>query len=261
MKHLLLALAATAFASSAAQAQFIPFYNLGDRPQETSLRGGIAVVSVPRFAGSDDRRTIVAPNVDAVWSNGWFASAINGVGYNFSTTKGMQFGLRAGIDFGRKSSGRLSGIEDISARPLIGGFFNYEVLPGLSFLSSMRFGSGVDRDGLTIDAGASYSLMRRPPWIIGLTGSVQWANSSYSQSAFGITPGQAAMSTTGLTPYTAKSGISEVGVGINATYLIDRRWSVTAVISTGRLQGDAASSPITSQRNQVFGLGALTYQF
>jgi hypothetical protein len=58
----------------------------------------------------------------------------------------------------------------------------------------------------------------------------------------------------GIAPYPAKSGINTVGGSAGATYLLTDHWSLGAHVSYGKLQGDAANSPVTTDKTQrVYG--------
>jgi len=86
-----------------------------------------------------------------------------------------------------------------------------------------------------------------------------WADSSYMQTVFGVDATQARNS--GLPQYTASGGISEVSFGVGARYRFTSHWIGAARVSVGRLQGDAAASPITENpRQHTFSL-SVAYHF
>ena len=127
---------------------------------------GAAVIFGHQYMGSDERRTLVLPGLGYQWTNGWFAGTTNGVGYLFSSAPNMQYGLRVTADFGRRESRStaLKGMGNIDARPEVGAFFNYFPTREIFLTSSLRYGSGNDRDGLQVDLGAGYALqLRRRP--------------------------------------------------------------------------------------------------
>ena len=95
-----LLLAALAFAATC-RAEMPPFYGLGERPEKDVLAAGLLYFHAPRYAGSDEQRTIVLPSGTAILANGFFADAINGVGFNFSADKRFEYGVRATLGLGR----------------------------------------------------------------------------------------------------------------------------------------------------------------
>jgi outer membrane scaffolding protein for murein synthesis (MipA/OmpV family) len=56
----------------------------------------------------------------------------------------------------------------------------------------LRYGAGVDRNGLLLDLGAVYSTELGPRWRLGLGAATTCGNANYQQSYFGVTTRQAA---------------------------------------------------------------------
>lgn len=222
---------------------------------------GLVVLSGARYMGSDERRLRALPVLDYQWGNGWFAGFTNGVGYNFSTSPGMQYGLRVTADLGRKESRSiaLNGMGDIDPSAEFGGFFNYSILPGLSLTSSLRYGSGDDHKGLVADLGAGYSMAIAPQWRLSIGAGLTATNADYMQSYFGVTPAQSATSGYGI--YTPKAGLRDVRTSAALSYQISRDFTLTGGISASTLLGDAADSPLTRQKSTINGLMAVTYSF
>ena len=222
---------------------------------------GLAVVAAHAYMGSDERRTRAYPAIDYRWASGWFAGTTNGVGYNFSRQAGVQYGVRLTADFGRDESRSavLRGLGDVDARPEIGAFYNLQPTAHIFLTSSLRYGAGQGRDGLLLDLGAGLNAQVAPAWRLGAGVAATWANAAYTQSYFGVDAAQAARSGRGV--YTAGAGVRDVRVSVSATYAITPRASATAALSYGRLQGDAARSPIVRDRAGVNGVLAVAYAF
>src|SRR5882672_10002864 len=157
---------------------------------------GAAVINVPRYLGSDERKTRFFPLLDYRWSNGWFAGTGSGVGYNFSTRPSMQYGVRMTADFGRDEddTAALRGLGDIDPAAEIGAFLNLRFDSGLFLRSALRYGSGNDHDGLVLDAGAGYGWMLAPRWRLGTGVNATYVNQSYMRQYFGVDTTQAARS-------------------------------------------------------------------
>lgn len=222
---------------------------------------GAAVVFGNAYMGSDESRTRVLPAIDYQWQNGWFAGTTNGIGYNFSNTREMSYGLRLTADFGRKEhrSEALRGMGDVDARAEFGGFFNYYLTRDVAVFTTLRYGSGDDSDGVVMDLGVAYSTVVAPGWRLGLSLATTFVDSNYMQSFFGVTPAQSL--TSGYAPYSAGSGIRDVRTGVSLTYDITSSIGVTGAIGARSLQGDAKDSPLTRDRSDVSGVVALSYRF
>jgi MipA family protein len=256
-------LAALAFLLSvvpSAHAQFVPFYVLGSRPDATEVTAAGALIAGPKTDGSDRYRALVVPSIDVRFANGWFAGVINGVGYNFSTDPSWDFGLRLGVQFPRDDQDAIAGLDDIPLRVTTGAFGNIDLVPNkLQLRSALRYGSGLDRDGLTLDVGLEY---RFDPfadlfWTFG--GSVQWANAAHLQSFFGVSPAQSA--STGLPAFEPGSGVREFRLELGAFYPIDRQWSAFGAISAIRFGSTIADSPVVRERNTGEMILGVLYRF
>lgn len=233
----------------------------GAAPGKDGGTAAAAVIAAYEYQGSNERRTLVLPVLDYQWANGWFSGSTNGVGYNFSKSPQLQYGLRLTGDFGRKERrvGALRGLGDIDPALEGGAFLNYEPLQGLFLTSSVRYGAGADNKGLVVDLGAAYSTAIAPKWRLGAGTGVTLTNADYAQSYFGVSGAQAAAS--GYTAYSAGSGARDVRANVALTYSIDQRTSVTAALSASSLLGDAKGSPLTRKRTSETGVIALAYAF
>ena len=252
----------TAALSPAAFAQAFDAVRLyGAAPGEDGGLVGAAVVYGRQYQGSNERRTQLFPIIDYQWKNGFFAGTTNGLGYDFSKSPNLQYGVRVTADLGRDESrsAALTGLGDIDARPEIGGFFNYFVNREVFVTSSLRYGSGNDRKGLVLDFGAGYSTTVAPQWRIGLGVSASVVNQQYMQSYFGVDAAQAAKS--GYGQYTPSSGLRDLRANAALTWQLDPRFSVTGGLSLVGLQGDARDSPIVRRTSSANGLLAVNYAF
>jgi outer membrane protein len=222
---------------------------------------GLAVVEGWQYPGSDERRTLVFPALGYEWKNGWFAGTGNGVGYNFARVEHLQYGLRVTADFGRNESrsSALRGMGDIDARPEVGGFYNFFPSREMFLTSSLRYGSGNDRDGLVVDLGAGYLAALPAGFRLGLGASVSLVNNAYMQSYFGVSAAQAKSS--GYPVYSAAGGVRDVRASASLTYPFNASTSVTAALSYSALQGGARSSPLVRQADSLGGVLALVYGF
>jgi MipA family protein len=92
--------------------------------------------------------------------------------------------------------------------------------------------------------------------------STTYIDDKYAKAFYGISAAGGAAS--GLTPYTAKGGFSDVGVSLAGNYQFTDAWAIGATVGYTRIIGDAAKSPIVKDQgsvNQYMGGVGLTYTF
>src|SRR5882724_699464 len=258
----LLAAAGLVLAASGATAQSFDSVTLqGDPESSGSGRVGGVLISAPRYLGSDEQRTLLLPFIDYRWKNGFFAGLGNGIGYKFPSSPQLQYGVRLSVDFGRKEkrSPVLTGMGDIDASPEAGAFFNYLITHEWSLKSSLRYGAGNDHDGLLFDLGLHYATQLAPQWRLGLGVDATYANASYMQDYFGVTPAQSAA--TGYAVSNVGAGVRDVRGSVTLMLFINRNWIASAVLTVASLQGDAKNSVIVRERTPVTGVLGLSYGF
>lgn len=240
--------------SSTAWAQS-DFYRRG-LPPDVSAGGvaGAAVLIGKAYPGSDQSRVRALPSLEYHWANGWFAGVVNGVGYNASSRPDMAYGVRLTADFGReeKRSAVLQGLGDVDVRPQLGGFFNVSPVRGLNLQSSVRYGSGNDRDGLLFDLGASTAWPVSPAWRVGAQLAATWANAAHQQAYFGVNAAQSV--TSGLAVYRPDAGLQNLRVSASVIYSPAPVWSVGATLTRTELQGDARQSPVVREAGSTTGM-------
>lgn len=233
----------------------------GAAPGKDGGTVGAAVFTGYEYRGSDKRRTLLLPVLDYQWANGWFSGSTNGIGYNFSDSSQVQYGLRLTADLGRKESrvSALRGLGDVDPAFEGGAFLNYTLPQGMFFTSSVRYGAGANKDGLIVDIGAGYSTAIAAKWHLGAGTGITLTNAQYMQSFFGVTEGQSAAS--GYAVYTPGSGARDVRANVALTHSINPKTSVTAALSASSLLGDAKNSPLTRKRTSEAGVVAIAYAY
>lgn len=247
-----------------AQGQVLDFAQLTPSPyiqNNVNFSLGAVILSMPKYTGSDERRIAAYPAFDAQWKNGAFFSAISGLGYNFSKNPSLQYGVRMTMEPGRDDakSSKLNGMGDIDSALEPGAFLNYYVNTNYALLSSVRYGSGVDHNGLQLSIGGRATNMLSAKHRITALFSTNWANNSYQQSYFGVNATQASAS--GYNQYAPSSGLTDVKLGANWHWSIDTNWSLTTGASVQHLMGDAANSPFIFQKTPVTIYSAASYRF
>jgi outer membrane protein len=104
---------------------------------------------------------------------------------------------------------------------------------------------------------AKYHATQRLTLSIGP--EMTWANNQYAQTFFGISAAQSEIA--GIAPYRAKSGVNTLGGSAGAAYMLTDHWSLGAHVNYGRLQGDAANSPVTTDKTQRMYGAFVMYRF
>lgn len=257
----LIAFTALAGATGLAHAQSDFYRNVTPPNVREGGVAGAAIVMGREYQGSDESRARVLPNIEYQWSNGFFAGALNGIGYNASTQPDMAYGVRVTADFGRKErrSDALRGLGDVDARPELGAFFNFSPTQGVTWTSSVRYGSGNERKGLLVDLGAGWSTRLTPHLRFGTSVATTWSNADHAQSYFGVDALQAVRS--GYTPFAPGSGLRDVRLGASLIYQVAPTWSLVGSITYSELLGDAKRSPIVRDKNALSAVVALGYSF
>ncbi len=255
---LLLATALSAQAQTSEFAQLVPSTYL---PKDVNFSLGAAAISAPRYAGSDERRVFAAPLFDAQWRNGIFLSSISGLGYNFSKDPSLQYGLRMTVEAARdeSKSSKLRGLGDVDSAIEPGAFVNYMVNQNYSLSSSLRYGSGIDHNGVQLSLGGRATTSLNTHHRLSASFGANWANTSYMQSYFGVTPIQSINS--GYTPYAPSAGFTDVKVGASWNWNIDSNWSLTTGASVKYLTGDASKSPFVFEKAPITIFSAASYRF
>jgi outer membrane protein len=160
----------------------------------------------------------------------------------------------------------LNGLGNVGYALQAGAFVDYWPVPWLRLHGEARQGIGGETGvtgNLFVDAVVpveQWRLSAGPRMTVQTTAAV----SPY----FSITPQQSANSTVAGLPmlpvYHAGGGFYSYGAGTEAEYFFSPTWAAHAFVEYERLTGDAANSPLVTQRgspNQfTFGVGA-TYSF
>ncbi|GGX50147.1 MipA/OmpV family protein [Undibacterium squillarum] len=259
----ILAIIAIAF-SSAAWAQTSEFVNTVPEAylqKDTNVTLGVAALSVPKYTGSDERRLAAYPMFDVQWKSGAFFSATNGLGYNFSKKPALQYGLRLSLEGARDESrsSKLNGLGDVNTAVEPGAFANLSLSENYALVSSVRYGSGTDHNGLQFSVGGRFSTALSENHRISATVRANWANSAYMQSYFGVNAQQSAAS--GYSQFTPSSGVTDIKLSASWRWALDSNWSIVTGASASRLQGDASRSPFVFQKNPVTVFSVTTYRF
>lgn len=233
------------------------FYELGPRPQANRIAGGFAVLAVPRYDGADTQRTLAVPALSAQLANGFFAEPVNGVGFNFSTGRDVQWGVRATVETGR-SADVIPGLGSIGARLNPGLFANWRLTDRLELRAALRTGmAGVS--GTALHLGGAWDVWRAGPAALALQASVRWADADYNRAYYGVTPIQSGA--TGLQTHAPGAGFNAVQLGLSGRMELWPRWTGFGSLGWQQLTGDVADSPLVPDRGSARLVLGAAYRF
>lgn len=218
--------------------------------QAYHLSIGPTLLAFARDPGASQMQTLLIPGLDFYTRQGLFVSTDNGVGWNLSQRDDLQWGVRLWPQLGR-ARGALGhpGLAGVGDRLQKGLFANFAPLRYVLLQSSLLAGAGQGGDGVVGEIGATVGLpFGQPDNTFGLSVGATWANGPYRQSYFGITPAMAQAS--GLPAWHVGGGWQDLNVGLVGEVPLNRRWTLSGQLSSARLLGAAAASPITQSRDQ-----------
>jgi len=159
-----------------------------------TLGGGVSYA--PRYEGAAHNRRRFMPLLELSYNSGkLFISPLRGIGYNFSDSRNVQYGLRLAMAMGRRQNvdPHLNGMGNISRTAEFGPYLNWRIAPWYvsGGLTTSSHGSHAELGG-----GINLPLSAADRMRIGT--NLNWGNQQYNQTYFGITPAQATASNGGL---------------------------------------------------------------
>jgi MipA family protein len=227
---------------------------------------GANVVGQPAFEGSKSLALTGAPifSIDrAGGSSERFRSQRDSASIALFDYDGFSAGPAGKLTAARNASSRpeLNGLGDVGTTVELGGFVQYFPVDWFRLRSELRRGFG-GQDGVVADFAADVIV---PVWTrLTLSGGPRFTleNTRATAPYFSINATQSLAS--GLPVFNASGGAHAVGAGAQVRYQITPQWESHAFVEYDRLLGDAAASPLVTQRgspNQVtVGVGA-SYAF
>jgi outer membrane protein len=219
----------------------------------------------PDFEGAthDLLRPVPIFSVQRAGSRQQFIGPRDGAGIALFDTGGFRAGPVITSLPARKASSdsALNGLHDINTTIELGGFVEY--FPVDWFRARLEVRRGFDgSDGVFADlfADAIVPVWDRLTWSAGPR--LSFVNTHGTAPFFGIDQAEAPAS--GLPVFDARGGLHSVGAGTQLRYQIAPQWEVHSYVEYQRLTGDAAASPLITQRgspNQTtFSIGG-SYSF
>jgi outer membrane scaffolding protein for murein synthesis (MipA/OmpV family) len=216
-------------------------------PPKATLALGGSVWSLPQYPGAKKSDTMVLPALDWQLPNGMFVSTDTGVGWNLSSNKAVQAGVRLWPQFGRSRKDGPAGLEPIGLRIQPQAFANVQIGEVLLLQSGVLYGAGRDRDGLQVELGATSGIPIGDS-LIGIGLATTWANKAYRNSYFGVSAAESRSS--GLPAYALESGWLDTSLTVSAEVKFSAAWRLSGQLVLARLNKTTAASPVVQQRRQ-----------
>ena len=238
----------------------------GSSSDKWNIALGAGVVNLPRYPGSRIDYTRGLPAVSISNDRFFIGGAPGGgggpagLGAYLVRTEHWTVGLDVGGDFRkpRRESDApvLHGWGDIPGTVRGGMFASYSI-EWLSIRGSVS--DGGHHEGVVASLGAEAQIHPTPRLTFSVGPKVTWTDEQYAMTFFGIDTAQGEIA--GIAPYRARAGVNMVSGEAGARYALTRNWSLAANVSYGRLQGDAANSPVTTDKTQRVIAAFVLYRF
>ena len=235
-----------------------------DQPSLSVLLGG-GVVNQPRYPGSRFDFTRGLPMVSINYDRYFFGGGAGGggpagLGAYLLRNEHWVLGLSVGGDSRkpRRASDDpvLRGWGDIPGSVRGGVFAGYS-MDWISAHGSVT--AGGHHQGVTASLNVQAELHPMPALTLSFGPEVIWGSEQYGMTFFGINATQSEIA--GIAPYRVRAGFNTAGVQGNARYMLTSRWSLAAHVSYGTLLGDAADSPVTTDKTQRTIAAFVLYRF
>jgi MipA family protein len=216
------------------------------------------------YEGSDRYIATPVPLVDVTWKD-MVSLGMGGLSAywrqeNFRIGGGLTFsaGRQENSGVFHQGDDRLFGMGEIPAALGVRGFAEYRFGPVNLNASVTKF-TASGNDGVLVNFGAAVPWKLTDATTIVARVSADWADQSYMQTYFGVTPTQSANS--GYVQYNAGAGIKDVAFGLGLNHMFNQNWGIIADARVTRLTGDAENSPIVFSKTGVTVMTAIKYRF
>ncbi len=263
MRILARAFAVTAFAATPAAAQEIDLRTAEQKaaPQTWNVTLGARVGVGPAFPGAKTGGLSISPvfSLGRGLGSRWLSMADDNISLGLIEGSNWRTGLTGKLLWQRRErdDNALKGLGDVRFGLEAGAFAEYYPLSWLRARAELRRGFFA-HDAIMGDLKLDAFTRVGESWILAAGPRLSLAGGDHQRTYFGVTPQQSAAS--GLRAYEPKGGTLSYGAAAQVTYQWTSRLESTAYATANRLVGDAAQSPLVTQRGSrnQFGAGVST---
>ena len=222
---------------------------------------GLGATLAPDYLGSNDYKNRLTPDFNIKYGDLAYLNWRDGLGINLVQTPDWTLSPFIGYHVGRKNTGDLSRFDRVDDGLTAGAKLTYRPNQwGYSLKAETPFTG--DMDGYRLTLRADWRTQIAPKWSVGVSPSVAYYSSAWTQGLFNVSASDSARS--GIQQYDADAGFWRLGLAGSLTYKFARTWSLTGIAGVVQLTGDAKDSPIVSQlgdATQTLTGVVLSYQF
>ncbi|RDK03277.1 MipA/OmpV family protein [Paraburkholderia lacunae] len=221
---------------------------------------GPGVVVSPKYPGSRQLSVFPFPALDISYDDRFFSQGPDVLGVNVLRGPAYHLGAALSWDFeSRKESDdpRLHGLGDVHSGPKLKLFADYTVWAFTGSVALYQEIAGHHK-GTTV----STDVVASAPvggWLFSVGPGLTWANGTYTRTFFGVSSQQSSAS--GLPVYNTSAGVRDIHMNAVVSYDISRHWVGSVSATFGRLEHNAANSPITQRRFELNTLASVNYRF
>jgi outer membrane scaffolding protein for murein synthesis (MipA/OmpV family) len=221
------------------------------------IDAGAGVISAPRSLGSGRQLTIPVPVIEARYRDWFFATdnPIEGIGVAKKLENGLRLTASLGVDLDTRDSGadpHVQSLPKVGAAAAARGRVEYETQSWFSSLTVSERLAGSNSRGLTGAAEFGYNVLATERVLASVGLDERLMDATWARNFLTVTHSQALSGD--LPAYRAGAGQLDAGVFLQGLYRLGDRWTVFSRVQYSRFGGDAAASPVVSNRNSVLGL-------
>ena len=221
---------------------------------------GLVMRYGPSYAGASDFSVHLTPAGFLRWGRftltgaGGFTTISKGevergLGVELLDTERLDLRLGLRLDRGRSESESkgLSGLGDVRQTVRARLSARWQLDKHWQLGSSISLDIGGRKGGYLADVSLAREWIPMPSSRVIVSASLAAADQIYMQAWHGITPEQSSRS--GLPAYTASAGLRNVSASVQWRQELSPRWSGFVGVSSSKLLGPAADSPLTSRNS------------
>lgn len=221
------------------------------------IDAGAGVISAPRSLGSGRQLAIPVPVIAARYRDWFFATdnPMEGIGVAGKLRDGLRLTGSLGVDLDTRdpdADPHVRSLPGVRAAAAVRGRAEYEAPQWFSSLTASNRLAGPNARGLTLAAEVGYNALATDRMLatVGLAGRLM--DSRWARNLLSVTDTEARRGD--LPAYRARAGLLDAGAFLQGLHRFDDRWTLFSRIQCSRYGGNAAASPVVSNRNSIEGL-------